>query len=101
MFNSVFATGPTAGGIIPLVESYFPEVAYDSWVTIGLEYAPTGAERWTFLHCKAMRSLSCKTSLQDRLQTEKGLWSMTNWEVRGTCLLERPMAMLVMICGCS
>ena len=42
MFNSVFATGPTAGGIIPLVESYFPEVAYDSWVTIGLEYAPNG-----------------------------------------------------------
>jgi hypothetical protein len=42
MFNSVFATGPTAGGIIPLVESYFPEVAYDSWVTIGLENAPNG-----------------------------------------------------------
>ena len=42
MFNSAFATGPTAGGIIPLVESYFPEVAYDSWVTIGLENAPNG-----------------------------------------------------------
>ncbi len=42
MFNSEFATGPTAGGIIPLVQSYFPEVAYDSWVTIGLENAPEG-----------------------------------------------------------
>ncbi|MBN30686.1 MAG: hypothetical protein CL845_01620 [Crocinitomicaceae bacterium] len=42
MFNSIFATGPTAGGIIPNIESYFPEVAYDSWVTIGLENAPNG-----------------------------------------------------------
>jgi len=42
MFNSVFATGPTAGGIIPLVANYFPEVAYDSWITIGLESAPSG-----------------------------------------------------------
>ncbi|MAI22653.1 MAG: hypothetical protein CL828_01220 [Crocinitomicaceae bacterium] len=42
MFNSVFATGSTAGGIIPLVANYFPEVAYDSWVTIGLESVPNG-----------------------------------------------------------
>jgi len=40
MFNSPFATGPTAGGVLPIVAAYFPEVAYDSWVTIGLESAP-------------------------------------------------------------
>lgn len=40
MFNSPFATGATAGGVIPLVANYFPEVAYDSWITIGLEAAP-------------------------------------------------------------
>ena len=43
MFNSPFATGPTAGGILPVVATYFPEVAYDSWITIGLESAPEGS----------------------------------------------------------
>ena len=42
MFNSPFATGSTAGGILPIVVDYFPEVAYDSWVTIGLESSPSG-----------------------------------------------------------
>lgn len=42
MFNSPFATGPTAGGILPIVADYFPEVIFDSWVTIGLESAPSG-----------------------------------------------------------
>lgn len=42
MFNSPFATGSTAGGILPIVGQYFPEVLYDSWVTIGLEHAPQG-----------------------------------------------------------
>ncbi len=42
MFNSPFATGSTAGGILPIVVDYFPEVAYDSWVTIGLESSPNG-----------------------------------------------------------
>jgi hypothetical protein len=37
MFNSPYATGSTGAGINPLVQNYFPEVAFDSWITIGLE----------------------------------------------------------------
>jgi len=41
MFNSAFTTGGTSGGVIAIVASYFPEVAFDSWFTIGLENAPS------------------------------------------------------------
>ncbi|MFZ8835487.1 MAG: T9SS type A sorting domain-containing protein [Flavobacteriales bacterium] len=44
MFNTPFATGSTAGGILPAVAAYFPEVLYDSWITIGLESAPEGSQ---------------------------------------------------------
>jgi hypothetical protein len=44
MFNSTFATGATAGGVNPIIQAYFPEVAYDSWITIGIEHAPEGSE---------------------------------------------------------
>lgn len=40
MFNSPFATGGTSGGVIAMLTSYFPEVGFDSWLTIGLESAP-------------------------------------------------------------
>ena len=40
MFNSPFATGATSGGVIAMLTSYFPEVGFDSWLTIGLESAP-------------------------------------------------------------
>jgi hypothetical protein len=41
MFNSTFATGGTSGGVIAILTSYFPEVGFDSWFTIGLENAPS------------------------------------------------------------
>lgn len=41
MFNSPFVTGGTSGGVISMLTSYFPEVAFDSWLTIGLESAPS------------------------------------------------------------
>ena len=81
MFNSVFATGPTAGGIIPLVESYFPEVAYDSWVTIGLEYAPNGGGEVDVSSLQAMRSF-----LQNFVagsSSDEGFVVDDNWAVRG------------------
>lgn len=43
MFNTPFASGATAGGVNPIILNYFPEVAFDSWITIGLEHAPAGA----------------------------------------------------------
>ena len=41
MFNTPFATGGTSGGVIAALTSYFPEVGFDSWLTIGLESAPS------------------------------------------------------------
>ena len=44
MFNSPFASGSTGGGINPLILNYFPEAAYDSWITIGLDQAAGAGE---------------------------------------------------------
>ena len=44
MYNTPFASGSTGGGINPLILTYFPEAAYDSWITIGLEQTPTSGE---------------------------------------------------------
>ena len=42
-FNSQFGS-TTAGGINPAFLSFFPDLAADSWVTIGIESTPTGSE---------------------------------------------------------
>ena len=42
-FNSSFGA-TTAGGINPAFLAFFPELAEDSWVTIGIESTPTGSE---------------------------------------------------------
>ena len=42
-FNSSFGS-TTAGGINPAFLTFFPELAEDSWVTIGIESTPTGSE---------------------------------------------------------
>lgn len=39
-YNDNFATGATAGGINPAFFSFFPTLAADSWVTIGIANAP-------------------------------------------------------------
>ena len=44
MFNSPFANGSTGGGINPIVLNYFPEVGYDSWITIGLDQSAVAGE---------------------------------------------------------
>ena len=44
MYNSPFATGSTGAGINPIVLNYFPEVAYDSWITIGLDQTAGAGE---------------------------------------------------------
>ena len=48
-YNDLGATGGSAGGINPLFLSLpysaaFPGLAYDSWYTIGIEYAAQGEE---------------------------------------------------------
>ena len=40
-FNEPFASGSTAGGINSLFVGLVPTLAFDSWVTIGIESAPT------------------------------------------------------------
>ncbi|MDC1486622.1 hypothetical protein N8134_03705, partial [Flavobacteriales bacterium] len=42
-FNSQFGS-TTAGGINPAFLTFFPELAADSWVSIGLESTPSGGE---------------------------------------------------------
>lgn len=43
-YNDQFATGATAGGINTGFMAFFPTLAADSWVTIGVSSAPTGAQ---------------------------------------------------------
>ena len=43
-YNNAFASGPTAGGVNTVFFDFFPELAADSWVTIGIESEPTGNE---------------------------------------------------------
>jgi hypothetical protein len=40
-YNDGFATGETAGGINPFLFSFFPTLAGDSWVTIGISSSAT------------------------------------------------------------
>ena len=43
-YNDAFATGPTAEGINPAFFGFFPSLVADSWVTIGIDQVPVGAE---------------------------------------------------------
>ncbi len=43
-YNDSFATGSTAGGVNPAFFGFFPTLEGDSWITIGIDSAPTGAE---------------------------------------------------------
>lgn len=48
-YNDAAATGGSAGGVnpsflVPPFSDFFPGLGYDSWFTIGIEYAPSGAE---------------------------------------------------------
>ena len=43
-YNDEFATGATAEGVNPAFLGFFPSLAYDSWVTIGLDQQAVGAE---------------------------------------------------------
>ena len=43
-YNDGFATGSTAGGVNSLYFGFFPTLEFDSWVTIGIEEAPTPPE---------------------------------------------------------
>ena len=39
-YNNAYASGPTASGVNTVLFDFFPELAGDSWVTIGLEPGP-------------------------------------------------------------
>ena len=43
-YNDAAATGATAAGINPFFVTFFPSLAADSWLTIGIEAQPTGEE---------------------------------------------------------
>ncbi|MGY8942385.1 MAG: hypothetical protein ACKVJH_10180, partial [Flavobacteriales bacterium] len=43
-YNDSFATGSTAGGVNPAFYGFFPTLEGDSWITIGIDSAPTGSE---------------------------------------------------------
>ncbi|MEY5043842.1 MAG: hypothetical protein RJA19_1069, partial [Bacteroidota bacterium] len=43
-YNNPFATGSTADGINPMFLGLVPQMAYDSWVTIGIQNAPSGSQ---------------------------------------------------------
>jgi hypothetical protein len=43
-YNSPFANGPTAGGVSLAALAFTPQLAFDSWVTIGIDSAPEGEE---------------------------------------------------------
>ena len=48
-YNDEAATGGSAGGVnpsflVPPFNGFFPGLGYDSWYTIGIEFAPSGAE---------------------------------------------------------
>lgn len=48
-YNDPAATGGSAGGInpgflVPPYNGFFPGLAFDSWFTIGIEFAPSGAQ---------------------------------------------------------
>ncbi|MEY5044653.1 MAG: hypothetical protein RJA19_1880, partial [Bacteroidota bacterium] len=43
-YNNPFATGSTADGINPMFIALVPQMAFDSWVTIGIANAPSGSQ---------------------------------------------------------
>ena len=43
-YNDQFATGATAGGVNLAFTAFFPTLAADSWVTIGIASAPSGSQ---------------------------------------------------------
>ena len=43
-YNDEFATGATAEGVNPAFLGFFPSLAYDSWVTIGLDQQAVGSQ---------------------------------------------------------
>ena len=43
-YNSVYASGSTADGVNPAFFTFFPELMYDSWVTIGIESQNQGSQ---------------------------------------------------------
>ena len=44
MYNCDYAMGCTADGVNPAFFPYFPQLEYDSWVTIGIEQSPVGSQ---------------------------------------------------------
>ena len=44
LYNDQFATGSTAGGVNEVFFGTFPSLAFDSWVTIGIDSSPVGSE---------------------------------------------------------
>ena len=42
LYNCEFASGCTADGVNPAFYPFFPQLEFDSWVTIGIDQVPTG-----------------------------------------------------------
>lgn len=44
MYNCDYAMGSTADGVNPAFFPFFPQLEYDSWVTIGIDRSPVGSQ---------------------------------------------------------
>lgn len=44
IYNCEYAMGATADGINPAFYPFFPQLQFDSWVTIGIDQTPTGSQ---------------------------------------------------------
>jgi hypothetical protein len=92
-YNDDFATGSTADGINSAFFTIFPDLAYDSWVTIGIDNAPQGSEvpvgtvesegqPWIGAF-SATSEMSGQDILIDHLSVFGGAWYVTNGSANG------------------
>jgi hypothetical protein len=92
-YNNDFASGSTADGINSAFFTIFPELEFDSWVTIGIDDSPQGSEvaigtvesdeqPWTGAF-SATSELSGQDIFIDYLSTFGGAWYVTNGSANG------------------
>jgi hypothetical protein len=92
-YNDDFASGSTADGINSAFFTIFPELEYDSWVTIGIDNAPQGSEvaigtvesegqSWIGAF-NATSEISGQDILIDHLSVFGGAWYVTNGSANG------------------
>ena len=89
-YNDAAATGATAAGINPFFVTFFPSLAADSWLTIGIEAQPAGDEvtistvedtEQPYLGCFSATSALSGQDVEINTQTG-GAWYVSQWHTK-------------------